>query len=99
MTSTAPNGRRRYCCNSLRTSHDREIICRSSVAAEAVECQVWDAVVRLLEQPELIAAEVAKQEATADEQRAETKRQVALLETALAKCVRDEQRWAEAYTA
>ncbi|HEX9869096.1 MAG TPA: hypothetical protein VGC99_10945 [Candidatus Tectomicrobia bacterium] len=55
--------------------------------------------VRLLEQPELIAAEVAKQEATADDQRAEIRRQLALIETALAKCERDEQRWAEAYIA
>ncbi|HEX9869097.1 MAG TPA: recombinase family protein, partial [Candidatus Tectomicrobia bacterium] len=30
MTGTAPNGIRRYCCNSLRTPHDPEIICRGS---------------------------------------------------------------------
>jgi site-specific DNA recombinase len=99
MTGRAPNGRRRYCCNSLRTPHDPETICRGSVAAEAVERQVWDAVVRLLEQPELIAAEVAKQETMADDQRAEIRRQVALIEAALAKCERDEQRWGEAYIA
>jgi site-specific DNA recombinase len=99
MIGKAPNGVRRYCCNSLRTPHDPEIICRGSVAAEAVERQVWDAVLKLLEQPELIAAEVAKQEATADDQRGEIRRQMALIETALAKCERDEQRWAEAYIA
>jgi site-specific DNA recombinase len=67
MNGTAPNGVRRYCCNSLRTPHDPETVCRGSLAAEAVERQAWDAVLKLLEQPELIAAEVAKQEATADD--------------------------------
>ena len=99
MTGTAPKGRRRYNRNSLRTPHDRETICRGLVAADLVERQVWDAVVRLLEQPEIIAAEVTKQEATADDHRAEIRRQMALLETALAKCERDDQRWAEAYIA
>lgn len=98
MTGTAPKGRRRYNCNSLRTPHDRETICRGLVAGPG-ERQVWDAVVRLLEQPEIIAAEVTKQEATADDHRAEIRRQMALLETALAKCERDDQRWVEAYIA
>ena len=52
-----------------------------------------------MEQPEIIAAEVTKQEATADDHRAEIRRQMALLETALATCERDDQRWAEAYIA
>ena len=67
--------------------------------AEEVERQVWAAVVRVLEEPELIAAEVAKQETTAEDQRAEIRRQVALIETALTKCDREAQRWADAYAA
>ena len=35
---------------------------------------MWAAVVRVLEEPELIAAEVAKQETTAEDQRAEIRR-------------------------
>jgi hypothetical protein len=57
--------------------------------------QEWDVVLKLLEQPELIAEEVAKQEVTTDDQRAEIRRQMALIKAALAKCERDEQlrRW------
>jgi len=54
---------------------------------------------RVLEHPELIAAEVARQEAHADELRADIGRQVALVEAALAKCDREAQRWADAYAA
>ena len=64
-----------------------------------VERQVWAAVVRVLEEPEIIAAEVAKQETTAEAQRAKIRQQVALIETALAKCDREVQRWADAYAA
>jgi site-specific DNA recombinase len=96
---TPPNGSRRYSWNSLRTPHDPEHTCRGSVAAEEVERQVWAAVVRVLEEPELIAAEVAKQETTAEDQRAEIRQQVALVETALTKCDREAQRWADTYAA
>jgi site-specific DNA recombinase len=96
---TPPNGSRRYSCNSLRTPHDPEHTCRGSVAADEVERQVWAAVVRVLEEPELITAEVAKQETTAEDQRAEIRQHVALIETALTRCDREAQRWADAYAA
>jgi hypothetical protein len=69
------------------------------VAAEEVERQVWAAVVRVSEEPEIIAAEVAKQETVAEDQREEIRQQVALIETTLAKCDREVQRWADAYAA
>jgi hypothetical protein len=75
-----------------------EVVMASTTGRET-EGRVWDAVLRLLEQPELIATEVAKQEATTDDQRAELGRQMALIKAALVKCERDEQRWAEAYIA
>jgi chromosome segregation ATPase len=56
-------------------------------------------VVRGLEEPEIIAAEVAKEETMAEDQRAEIRQQVALIETTLAKCDREAQRWADAYAA
>lgn len=96
---TPPNGIRRYSGNSLRTPHDPEHTCRGSVAAEEVERRVWAAVVRVLEEPEIIAVEVAKQETIAEDQRAEIRQQVALIETTLAKCDREAQRWADAYAA
>ncbi len=60
---------------------------------------MWATVVCLLEQPELIAAEVQRQERTADDQRAEVQRELSLIDTGLAKCDREAQRWAEAYAA
>jgi hypothetical protein len=71
--------------------------CSGSLRAEVVEAQVWAAVVRVLEQPELIAAEVARQESQADEQRAEIGQQLARIAGGLAKCDRETERWRNAY--
>jgi hypothetical protein len=76
---------------------DPTVRCSGSLRVHAAEAQVWDAIVRVLEQPEIIATEVTRQQATADEQRTEIRRQLALIEAALARCEREAQRWAEAY--
>ena len=82
----------------LAKSRDARLIgCPGSLRANVVKPEVWGAVMWVLEHPELIAAEVARQEARADEQRAETGRQIELIEAALAKCDREAQRWADAY--
>jgi chromosome segregation ATPase len=99
MTGTAPKGGRRYRCNSLTGLHDPDIRCQGSVQADEAERQVWDAVARLLAKPELIAAEVARQEAHADEQRQGIHRELAAIDAALTKCEKEAQRWAEAYAA
>jgi site-specific DNA recombinase len=88
---------RYYHCNSHSQLMDPALRCPGSLRADVVEPGVWGAVMRVLEHPELIAAEVARQEAHADEQRADIGRQVALIEAALAKCDRESQRWADAY--
>ena len=88
---------RYYVCNSQHQLLDPSLRCRGSVRADVIEPEVWGTVLRVLDQPELIAAEVARQEAHADEQRAHIGRQVALIEGALAKCDREAQRWADAY--
>jgi hypothetical protein len=90
---------RYYHCNSHSQLMDPALRCPGSLRADMVEPDVWGAVMRVLERPELIAAEVARQEAHADEQRADIGRQVALVEAALAKCDREAQRWADAYAA
>jgi Recombinase zinc beta ribbon domain len=88
---------RYYLCNSQHQLMDRTLRCPGSLRADVVEPEVWGAVMRVLEHPELIAAEVARQEARADEQRAEIAGHIALIEAALAKCDREAQRWADAY--
>jgi site-specific DNA recombinase len=90
---------RYYLCNSQHQLMDPTLRCPGSLRADVVEPQVWDAVMRVLEHPELIAAEVARQEAHADEQCADIERQVVLIEAALAKSDREAQRWADAYAA
>jgi site-specific DNA recombinase len=99
MTGTAPKGGRRYHCSSVHNIHDPNAQCRGSVAAGALEGQVWEAVNRVLEDPELIAAEVVRQDAHADEQRQAIHRELAAIDAALMKCEKEAQRWAEAYAA
>jgi site-specific DNA recombinase len=86
-----------YRCNSYYNITDRALRCDGSIRADVIEQRVWAAIVQVLEQPKLIAAEVQRQEAGADEQRTEIKRQLGILKAALAKCDREAQRWAEAY--
>ena len=71
--------------------------CRSYVNADDVEGRVWQAIEQVLQQPELIIAEVQRQQAGAEELRTEFRREFSLVEDALAKCDREEQRWAQAY--
>jgi site-specific DNA recombinase len=90
---------RTYRCSSMNHIMDPEGRCYGQLKADDVEPQIWAAVVRLLEHPELIVAEVQRQERRADEQRAEVQRELVTLDGALAKCEREAQRWAEAYAA
>jgi site-specific DNA recombinase len=99
MTGGAYRNTRRYHCSSVSQVLDPDGRCYGQVKADDAEPQVWAAVVRVLEQPELIAAEVRRQQDTADDQRAEIAREMSLIEAALAKCDRESQRWADAYAA
>jgi site-specific DNA recombinase len=96
---TARGKFRYYRCASWSNGTDPSGRCYGEVRLDEVEPKVWDAVVRILEEPELIAAEVARQETRAEAQRAEIGQQMALMETHLAKCDREAQRWADAYAA
>jgi hypothetical protein len=71
--------------------------CRGTLRAEKIEEEVWKRVHRILECPDFIAQEAARQEGSAEEQRAELQQEVACLDTALAKCDREGARWDEAY--
>jgi site-specific DNA recombinase len=86
-----------YRCNTHYHVMPSDQRCRGSLRADEVESYVWKAVAQFLEDPEVVAAEVARQHATADEQRAVVQQELMLIETALAKCDREAQRWADAY--
>jgi site-specific DNA recombinase len=99
MTGAFYRQTRVYRCGSKWYVLDPAARCAGQVKADVVEREVWEAVVRVLEDPARIAAEVAKQEARAEDQRAEIARQIAAIEAQLAKCEREAQRWADAYAA
>jgi site-specific DNA recombinase len=92
-------GVRYYHCNSHHHVMDPGLRRPGSLRADVVEPQVWAAVVRVLEQPDLITQEVQRQEANADDQRAEVQGELTLIDAGLAKCDREAQRWADAYAA
>lgn len=99
MTGGAYRNTRRYHCSSISQVLDPEGRCYGQLKADDVEAQVWAAVVRVLEQPDLIAAEVARQQDTADDQRAEITKDMALIEASLSRCDQEDRRLIDAYTA
>jgi site-specific DNA recombinase len=90
----------RYCrCNGRNQVMDPEQRCRGSLQADVIEARIWAAVERVLQQPDMIAAEVTQQQAGADERRAMLEQDIEVIEASLAKCDREAQRWADAYAA
>jgi site-specific DNA recombinase len=86
-----------YQCSSLVAKLLAEQRCRGSIRADEADARVWTTVMSVLEQPERIAEEVAKRQATSDDRQAAIEQEQRALESALARCDREEQRWAEAY--
>jgi site-specific DNA recombinase len=99
MTGFPLRGVRDYRCNGRNQVMDPEQRCRGSLQADLIESRIWAAVERLLQQPDMIAAEVARYEATAGERRAGLLEELAVIEAGLARCDREAQRWADAYAA
>lgn len=99
MTGEAPHGVRRYRCSSRMTFADPSKRCKVYVNANGAEGRVWQAIEQVLQQPEIITAEVNRQQAGAEEQRTEILRDISRIEDTLATCDREEQRWAQAYVA
>jgi site-specific DNA recombinase len=94
-----PKGKRRYRCTSRVNVLDIQKRCRGSILADDVESRVWNAVETLLKNPGLIAAEVRRQHEQSDEIKAEIGRHLDAVESALLKCVREDERWTKAYAA
>jgi hypothetical protein len=90
---------RYYRCNGRNQVMDPEQRCRGSLQADRIESRIWAAVERVLQHPEMIAAEVARHEDTAGERRAALLQAIEVIEAGLATCDREARRWAEAYAA
>ncbi len=98
MTGEAPHGVR-YRCSSRTTFTEPSKPCKGYVSANNAEGRVWETIEQVLQRPKIIAGEVGRQQAGAEEQRAEILREISLSEDTMAKCDREEQRWAQAYVA
>jgi site-specific DNA recombinase len=88
---------RYYRCASWSNGAEPSGRCYGEPRVDEIDSHVWAAVVRLLEQPELIAQEVQRQHDTADDQRAEVQQELTLIEAGLTKCEREQQKWEQAY--
>jgi site-specific DNA recombinase len=97
MVGCAPKNQRRYRCSSMTNVADRAYQCRETVHADHTEARVWAVIEQVLQQPELILAEVQRQHEGADTQRAAYVGELSLLNDLLAKCDREDQRWLKAY--
>ena len=97
MTGSPQRGRRYYRCNGRNQVMGPDHQCHGSLQAALIESRVWAAVEQLLQQPHMIAAEVARQQDTAGERRAALLQEREVIEAGLARCDREAQRWADAY--
>jgi Recombinase zinc beta ribbon domain len=59
---------RYYRCSSCYNKMAPERRCRGTIRADAAEREVWQAVMQILEHPDVVQAEVAKQQATIESQ-------------------------------
>ena len=98
MTASWQHERVYYRCSSAQRT-DLAARCRGTVRGEDVEGRVWNAVMRLLEHPELVAREVAKQHETVQAAEAEISQGLADIATVLGRCDQDDRRLVEAYAA
>jgi site-specific DNA recombinase len=97
MSGYTAHNRLLYRCASVYIINPEKGKCRGQIHADDAEAQVWRAVEEVLQQPEIIAAEVQRHHANGDERRAEVQRELDLVPASLGKCDREEQRWAKAY--
>jgi site-specific DNA recombinase len=99
MVGFASHGKTRYYrCTSQTDKLLPAERCSGTIRADVAEEQVWNAVIGLLENPELIRQEVARQSAelTTHEHAIDAERDT--LRRALSRCEQMEQRWLEAYS-
>jgi site-specific DNA recombinase len=89
---------RRYRCTSA-SQLPAEARCRRTVKADDIERWVWSEVEKRLRDPQLIAQEIARQEASAHAQLEDAQHDITLLDAALARCDQEDARWLRAYGA
>jgi hypothetical protein len=78
---------------------DQRQRCAGSISSDLLGTRVWQAVETLLQNPELILAEVKRSQQRTDELKADVARQLDMIEGLLAKIDREDERWTQAYAA
>jgi site-specific DNA recombinase len=99
MTGYTNNHGRYYRCSSRQMKTDPARRCRGTMRGEVTERRVWEAIMQILDHPELVTAEVAKQQATIEDQEGGLAQDLAAIETALTRCEQDDRRLLDAYVA
>lgn len=92
-------GQRRYRCTSRSNVLDHAQRCPKSLGAEEVEAYVWGCVEEVLKSPDVIMQEVQRKQDHAEEILDELHHTLELINTALVKCQREDERWIRAYAA
>jgi site-specific DNA recombinase len=86
-----------YRCSSHHERMDPAARCRGTVRGEDVEGRIWNAIMSLLENPDLVAREVAKQRETVHAAEAEIDQELATIAACLERCEQDDRRLVDAY--
>jgi site-specific DNA recombinase len=90
-----PRSWRFYRCNGRRSLPNHP--CKGKVSAAKIEQQVWEAVERVLNDPAIIEAELARRKAGIGTQQSELARDRSRFESQLAQCDKEQRKWEEAY--
>jgi site-specific DNA recombinase len=90
---------RYYKCSSHYATLNAAAWCRGSIRADEAETKVWGKIEQMLQHPEIIAQEVLHYQHASDQTQREIAHELQLISSALGRCDREGQRWAEAYAA
>lgn len=90
-------GRLYYRCT--RPKYQTDSPCRGTVGAARLEKTVWEAVERVLRQPEIIAAEVQQRKHNVSTEQSDLDRERRIFEGQIAQCDKELRKWEQAYIA
>ena len=97
MTPLVGRKYRYYRCGSWYNKMAPERRCSGTIRADVAERDVWQAVMQILERPDVVRAEVAKQQATIETQTVALDAELTDVNARLAKIEQEDRRLVEAY--
>jgi hypothetical protein len=88
-----------YRCSSHYAATEPAQRCRGIIRGHEADARVWGAILQILDHPELVLAEVAKQQATVQDQDTAIEQELRAVEAALTRCEQDDRRLIDVYVA